>query len=548
MEKMSNILHELTKWSLLFFVFMLIWVVFLMYDFNKNAKSTSFVASLPLLGHLWLSLLLVITSNIANHHHDPWRVWFIFLLIFRYYKTIINIFFLFRYKRATEIGNLTPSSKDVTVIIPTVGPKGNELFKDMVHGIIRNKPGRIVFSAINHGVQKELEEKIPIILEDFRNDKDPEYQDWRAIRNNIHYVNAKVANKRAQIVSASKLKGTKNFRITAMVDDSAIWPPGFLENTLPAFTDEKVGFVGTRKWVKHPQPPPYDRTIPFHRCIWNYYVSGFWNTIGGIYLIRHNFEARATNAADGGIFTVSGRTALIRTSIIRDSKFRYKFKNEYLARGWIPGKPDGIGPVKPDDDNFITRWVINHGMDIKFQYSEETTITTSLGTLGAKKFIPQCMRWSRTTMRQNPIALFIDRTIWWKWPITVWTTYLPWLYNAALIWDPLMVYFLTSTQHYKNSEHPEISLVCMIGFIWATKLIKTVAWFEKHPKDFFLYFFPIPAYPLFAYFHSLLKLWSMLTWWDISWSGRDDIKNGGAEAEPESESEDEDEDEDDKTK
>jgi hypothetical protein len=123
-------------------------------------------------------------------------------------------------------------------------------------------------------------------------------------------------------------------------------------------------------------------------------------------------------------------------------------------------------------------------------------------------------------MRQNPIALFHDRTIWWKWPVTVWTSYLPWVYNAALFWDPLMVYSLTSTEYYKNSERTGTLLICSIAFIWATKLIKTSPWFLEHPDDFFLYFFPIPAYPLFAYFHSLLKIWSILTWWDISWSGR----------------------------
>jgi hypothetical protein len=49
-------------------------------------------------------------------------------------------------------------------------------------------------------------------------------------------------------------------------------------------------------------------------------------------------------------------------------------------------------------------------------------MTTVLGTYPLK--IPdQAKRW--TTFRHNPIALFVDRT--------VWTTLFPWMHNAALI-------------------------------------------------------------------------------------------------------------------
>jgi hypothetical protein len=37
--------------------------------------------------------------------------------------------------------------------------------------------------------------------------------------------------------------------------------------------------------------------------------------------------------------------------------------------------------------------------------------------------------------------------------------------------------------------------------------------------DFLLYFV-IPAYPLFAYAHSILKFYTAFTFWDLTWSGR----------------------------
>jgi hypothetical protein len=45
-------------------------------------------------------------------------------------------------------------------------------------------------------------------------------------------------------------------------------------------------------------------------------------------------------------------------------------------------------------------------------------------------------------------------------------------------------------------------------------------YFWRYPTDFFLFFFPIPAYPLFAYCHSILKLWAGITFWNHSWTGR----------------------------
>jgi hypothetical protein len=100
-------------------------------------------------------------------------------------------------------------------------------------------------------------------------------------------------------------------------------------------------------------------------------------------------------------------------------------------------------------------------------------MTTILGKYPLK-FPDQCKRWSRTTFRQNPIALFYDRTIWLKWPLSVHTTYIPWLYNAALIFDGLAVFTLTQTNLYANSLHRTQMLCGLSFFIWMTKLVKTI--------------------------------------------------------------------------
>lgn len=185
---------------------------------------------------------------------------------------------------------------------------------------------------------------------------------------------------------------------------------------------------------------------------------------------------------------------MIRTEIVKNVLFADAFLNENVLR--FGDNFPGWGPVTADDDNFLTRWVINHGWDVRIQSSREATMSTTLGAYPLK-FPDQCKRWSRTTFRQNPIALFVDRTVWWKWPLTVWTTILPWLYNAALFWDCLAVYTLTQNDMYTQSHYRAAVLYGIVGFIWITKLVKTVPWFWAYSTDFFLYFM-IPAYPLFA--------------------------------------------------
>jgi hypothetical protein len=437
-------------------------------------------------------------------------------MIFRYWRTLVAIWFWFQYEIAVSTPEPNIIAQDCSVIVPTVGPAGNKFFHEMVTAILINRPARLIFSTNTDSAAEQVDAVLPHILADVQAGSST-YQvehDLGPIKvtTEILVRNANMSNKRQQVVHAFSNVDTE---ILVIVDDTAIWQPQFLQATLPAFESKQVGFVGTRKWVKR-LPHPRDPTANFFAGLWNQYVAGFWNTIGGLYLVRHNFETRSSNAADGGVFCVSGRSSLIRTDIVKNPSFEHAFLNEYVLRfgEFFPG----WGPVAADDDNFITRWVINHGWQIKIQSSKDATMTTSLGTYPLK-FPDQCQRWSRTTFRQNPIALFSDRTVWWTWPLTTWTTLFPWLYNAALIWDSLAVYILTQTDMYAQSSDRMAMMGLLVGFIWMSKLVKTIPWFWEYPVDFFLYFV-IPAYPCFTYWHSLLKVYTAFTFWDLTWSGR----------------------------
>ncbi|KAL1598694.1 hypothetical protein SLS60_007834 [Paraconiothyrium brasiliense] len=491
------------------------WVLFLVFDYRTRTKKPSLLTSIMLFGHLWLAALFLATAKIAQDSPDPFLVWFSFLLIFRHYKTVINLVFYFRYKPAVPTPRFDLSPRKTTVIVPTVGPEGNPAFDEMVGGILYNKSERLIFSTATEDGEKRVETRLLKIKADLEKGTSA-YQTERTLppldvnQTVIQIVSVKVASKREQFVRALKQVNTE---IVVSADDTVVWQPTFLSATLPAFASEKVALIGTRKWVKRLPGPAPDASLSWLTNAWNTYWFGFRNAICATYLIRQNFEARATNAADGGVFTISGRTLLVRSQIVQDHVFQHEYLNEYILGG-------RIGPINADDDNFLTRWVSSHGHHIKFQWSEEATITTILGQDGWRRYIQQCKRWCRTTFRQNPLVLFSDRTAWWTHPLTIWTTYFPWLYNAALIWDPLMVGTFWLTKFYQESEHRNALTAGLIGFIWATKFIKTAPWFWKYPQDFFLYFFPIPVWFLFVYGHSALKIFSALTFWDLAWTGR----------------------------
>jgi hypothetical protein len=498
-----------------------LWVLLIIYEFRKSEPRPSLFACLGLFGHLWPALLLFASAKAAECFTDSVLVWFIALVVFRYYKTIIGIFFWFRYKPAVASSDFKLGSQDCTVIVPTVGPKGNDVFAEMVTGILVNRPAKLILSTNTQKTKELVDEVLVEIFNAIKNGTST-YGFKNALvafdpnaSTEIHVINSDVSNKREQTVNGYKEVQTT---IAVMADDTAIWPPTFLEATLPAFEDEKVGYVGTKKTVRC-----YARNIDPSKSLlanlWTNYWAGFWNAMGGIYLIRHNFEIRSSNATDGGVFCVSGRTSLIRTCIVNE-EFQDCFLREHVIDINLPcfGIHFKYGHLASDDDNFITRWCVNKNWQVKIQYSKDATIETVLGKW--PKYPQQCLRWSRTTFRQNPIALAIDRKIWYRWPVTVWTTYLPWLWNAALFWDSAMVYTLTRANMYATSKDQVLLLVGFIGFIYLTKLIKTVPWWWTYPQDFLLYFFPIPAYPLFAYYHSILKVWTYLTLTDTSWAGR----------------------------
>lgn len=109
--------------------------------------------------------------------------------------------------------------------------------------------------------------------------------------------------------------------ITVLADDHVFWPPKYLSHLLAPFHNPSIGGVGTSKRVRPTYPPG------------TFTWLSFWNLMGILYLERHNFDICATNALDGGVFVLSGRTAAYRTSIFTDPGLRDIFWGNMRGSG-----------------------------------------------------------------------------------------------------------------------------------------------------------------------------------------------------------------------
>ncbi len=400
------------------------------------------------------------------------------LFLWRYIRHVVHVFSFWLYRPAPFVANPKYSGRDVTVVLPTVDPH-NPDFAACLKQCLKNGPSEVVVVTAGNILLRETERLIQNVAYKF--------QDLPA-RTTLTVIAAGLANKRVQMALGAKRAKTS---LVAFIDDHVLWGPRFLASATLPFEDDKVGLVGTNK-----------RVIREEKVSW---VDQFWNMIQALYLERHNFEIRATNTIDGGVFVVSGRTCIVRSQIIQDDGFLAHFTNERFFFGLC-------GPLVSDDNNALTCKVVRDGWKVKIQYTPETLIHTRLGSY--QKFSGGLKRWARTTWRSNSASLFTDRTVWRAQPWCVYAVYFASFTNFALFYDNALIYT------YLHSSLPtscgKCGLAALLLWMLMFKVVKALAYFRRHPKDLIL----LPGYLVFTWYHSLVKLWALVTFWECTWSGR----------------------------
>ena len=388
--------------------------------------------------------------------------------MFRYLRLVVHTISFLAHSPVPLSTSPALDSLDATVIVPSVKPWGSE-FEECLHSVLANRPAKIIVVTVG---PEKLGEAIRVCkgLDDVT----------------IEVKAIERASKRMQVLHALPFVNTK---VTVLVDDHVFWPDQFLPHILAPFQNARVGGVGTKKRVRR-----VDHGFSF---------KSFWNFLGCVYIERHNFEIAATSNIDGGVFCLSGRTSAVRSLILNQEDFIRGFGNEMVLNRW--------GPLNADDDNFITRFLVRNGWDIKFQTQDSAIMETTLGEY--PKFLFQCLRWVRSIWRSNSASLFTDRTVWYRQPWCVYGVYLTSFVNFALFYDAALIFSLRRTSFAENNGN---LLLLLILWIVASKTIKLIPHFVRCPKDV-VYF---PGYVAFAYFHSFLKLYAGLTFYVTTWGSR----------------------------
>lgn len=472
-----------TIWSIIYHPLALLWALL----WWKPIEWTLFI----LIGYYFVAQIDDYLSwGIDLYTHQFHYFIFLVLFTFKFFKVAVHFFAYFLYRPHTLPKDQKPRYtpfRDVTVIIPTVGEMERDAeFIECVENLIESRPAALIISTVGDA---KLARARALIAE----------KQWGPAHGGIvTCLNGRIPNKRRQLMAGIARAKTD---IIVFADDHVFWPSTFLSSILIPFEDPLVGHVGTVKRVRRSA-----------KHAWHS-AEDVLNYIASLYLERHNYECTASRAMDGGVFVISGRTACVRRSIFLDPAFQSAFTNEY----WC-----GKGPMNVDDDNFITRWMVNAGYKTVFHNTPEARMETTLGEVGGyTKFFGQLKRWARTTVRSNTTTLLADRTVYHSQPWSVYAVYFSALVNFALVFDALLLYT------YSKSGG---STTTMLISLLLSKLIKplSVGYYWRNPAD--LRYLHIQI--LFAYIHSFIKFWCLVTARDISWGTRAGVDGAAAPSAP----------------
>ncbi|KAM0714419.1 hypothetical protein Q7P37_010206 [Cladosporium fusiforme] len=390
---------------------------------------------------------------------------FLFCFVVRYLRLIVGIYANLTFKPypVAKDPKYTPS-KDVTVVVPTTFKTPDELVQCLNCIIHQNAPKEVFLVTANANVPKAL---ALCSTNEFKN---------------IHVLGIEKLNKRNQMLKALKEVTTD---IVVFADDDVFWPSGYLVQLLAIFENPKVGAGGTRQRVRR-NPCP-----------------NLWNFFDICYLERRVFNNITTNAIDGSISTLSGRSAAYRTSILATDEFAYKFTHDtWLGR-----------PLNSDDDKFLTRYLYSHGWEIALQTS--VVLETSLET--SWNYLSQCLRWARAHWRGNFTVM--SKESYWCSSKYIWGTYVIYFgqfQTPSLLVDGCLAYLLCKALADASPFFRSCCLSLFGAWLAFTKVVKIIPHFKRHPADLIF----LPAMVCFSYFHGFLNLYAVFTMTQTQWGSQ----------------------------
>lgn len=387
------------------------------------------------------------------------------LFVFRYLRLVVNLVSHWTYRSVPVPDSPSYTSKDVTVIIPTIEGDGESL-RRTIRTCLATDPAEIIVVTVDANAKRALSMATQVSF------------------NKIRVLSVAKANKRRQMCRAIPEVMTK---ITIFADDDVIWPSTIMPWILAPFENDAMGAVGTCQRLVRAKS------------------HSVWTFLGSLYLERRNFDCSACLNMDGGLPCLSGRTAAYRTTILQQEDFAFHFTNET----WRTHQ------LNADDDNFLTRWIYRHGWKIAMQYNAACEVQTTLED--SPKYLKQCLRWVRSNWRSNLTSMFVERHYWSTQP---WTTYAV-LQTTLTAWafvDPFLFSLVVkATQHWPTPQRLVTVGFAVFWIFCFAKSVKLIGHFARYPCDLVL----LPISIIFGYVHGIIKLIGLCTLYETAWGNRE---------------------------
>jgi len=404
-----------------------------------------------------------------------WFWIFVALFLFRYVRLWVNLAANWLYRPIQPPDEPTITSKDMTVIIPTVAEDIQQL-KETVQTAYGLEPYELLLVTPEARIKRLCQ-----MVEELGYPK------------KIQVLSVSQANKRRQLSRAIPEVQTK---ITLLLDDDVWLPENFTKWILAPFEDPHVGGVGTNQSLRR-----NDR-------------SNIWEFLGAIYLVRRNFDCTACNWIDGSLPCLSGRAVAYRSEILQDPNFTYGFTHETWGSDHF---------LNADDDNFITRWLFSHDWKIQIQNHRECEVETTLEN--DAKYLRQCLRWVRSNWRSNLTSLS-ELHMWFNYPWSLYAVFQTTVTQWAFLYDGiLLACFHLALSEAGCYEQPRAEQSLPPSLLWAlflghyafSKTVKLMPHLLRNPGD--VRFVPVSV--LFGYFHNLIKLYGCITVTETTWGTRE---------------------------
>ena len=403
-------------------------------------------------------------------------VLFACFFVFRYLRLFVSIFTYTTYKPYPIAENPRYRPEDTTVVVPTTFKTPDELVK-CLRCILDCKPAAILVVTAEANVHLVRDlcylNSFFSALNNFSEDR----------KTNIEILGIEKLNKRNQMIKALKKVDTD---IVVFADDDVFWPAEYLENLLAIFENPSVGAGGSRQRVRRNSSP------------------NLWNFLGIAYLERRVWNNIATNAIDGSVSTLSGRSAAYLTKILKNEEFFEYFTND----SWL-GRP-----LNTDDDKCLTRYVYSHSWEIAIQTAVclETTLEDN------PKYIQQCLRWARAHWRGN-FTVMTNESYWrsLKYWWGSYYIYVGQFQTPAILVDGLLMLLLANAVSSSTHAVQVYSIGSFMCWVTLTKIVKLVPHFCRYPQD--IVFLPVSL--AFSYLHGIINVYALCTLTHTAWGSQD---------------------------